>query len=717
MASTKEYVTFCHICPNHCALKAVVKDNKILDVKAAGGSGFPVTMCSVQKGADHLIGTVESKDRLTKPLKRMGERGENKWAEISWDEALDTIAEKLIQVRDQFGPEGLVMILGEPKGMEFAFGQRFATAFGTPNVITPGNYCGVQNTESLRYTFGSRYIMARMENPKVIIVWGANLAHTGGTFSNIGRYEFNRALVSGETKVIVIDPKNIELWPEKGMHAADADYWIRPRPNSDGVLAMGFVKVLVEEGLYDTEYIKEWTIGFDEVKKEVSRFSLDEVADLTWVPKETIIEVARVYGRNKPGIIGSGNALEGSVQAFQTLRAICLMRGITGNVNTPDGGHVDLVPPNYYPPGKFMMGDMKEKLKEFPRSPERTIGGAYFRLSSRFGYVPTQGLIHALLEEDPYLPKIGIAFVTNPLLTYPDSVATEKAFRKFEMLVVSELFHTATTRIADIVLPAAFMHEHDTVAYWPAWFANVRANRKLVDPPGQAKSDMWMINELAKRVGIGEYFWANVEESLDYMVKPLGLTWEKFRDEVTYLHGETKYDPDKVCGYTTSSGKVELVVPSLEKAGVDPLPRFEKLKEPLQGKFDFTDQYPLMMTNYKSEIFMLSGYRNVGRLAKKSLPPTVYMHPLTAANYGLEEGDWIWIETFMGKIKQQLALQPGMSEKVVNVEFGWGDWGYEDANMNILTDYRELWDYATGSAALRGYACKVYKADTNLEAN
>lgn len=711
MGIRHEYVTFCHICPNHCALKAIVEDDKVLEVKAGGGTGFPVHMCSVQKGPDHVIGTINSPDRLTKPLRRKGERGSGQWQEISWDEALDTIAAKLLQVKQDFGPERVVMILGEPKGTEFAFGQRFATAFGTPNVITPGNYCGVQNTESLRYTFGSRYIMARMDAPpRVIIVWGANLAHTGGTFSNIGRYDFNRALVSNDCKVVIIDPKNIELWPEKGMHASDADYWLRPRPNSDGILAMGMVKVIVEEGLYDPEYIKQWTVGFEEVQKEVARFTLEEVEELTWVPKETIQEVARLYATEKPGVIGSGNALEGSTQAFQTLRAICLLRGITGNVNTPDGGHVDMIPPDYYPPGRFMIGDMKEQLWKYPRSPERTIGGDVFQLASRFGYVPTQALVQALLTEKPYLPKVGLAFVTNPLLTYPDSLATEKAFRKFEMLVVSELFPTATTNIADIVLPAAFMHEHDTVAYWPAWFANFRANRKLVDPPGEAWSDMRMINELAKRVGLGEYFWETEEDALNYMVAPLGMTWQKFRDEVTYLHGKSAYDPDKVTGYHTKSGKVELSCAELAKAGVDPVPVFAKLKEPLGGKFDFSDDYPLMMTNYKSEIFMLSGYRNLGQLKDKSLPPTVYMNPDTAQEYGLAEGDWIWVETYKGRIRQQLALQPGMHPKVVNVEFGWGDWGFPDANMNLLTDFDEPWDYPTGSVAIRGYACKVYKA-------
>lgn len=706
----KAYTTFCHICPNHCALKAIVEGGKVVEVKADGGSGFPVHMCSVQKGADHLIGTINSPDRLKKPLKRKGEKGEGRWEEITWDEALDTIAERLLRIKEEEGPERFTMILGEPKGMEFFFGQRFASAFGTPNVITPGNYCGVQSTESLSFTFGSRYIMARMEgDPKVVVIWGANLAHTGGTFSNVGRYDLNRLLVEGNTKFIVIDPKDIEIWPEKGMHASDADYWVKPKPNSDGLLAMGMIKVIIEEGLYDAEYVKNWTLGFDELCEEIKTFTLDDVETLTWVPQQTIREVARVYATHKPGVIGSGNALEGSCQAFQTLRAICILRGITGNVNTPDGGHVDLEVPEYYRPGSFMLGDMKDKLAEYPRSPERTLGEGEYTLATRFGYVPTQALIKALLEEKPYRPKAGLALVTNPLLTYPDSEATEKAFRKFEFLVVSELFHTATTKIADIVLPAAFMHEHDTIAIWPAWFANIRANCKLVDPPGEAWSDIKMINELAKRVGLRQYFWENEEEAFDYMLKPMGLTWKEFRDNVKYIQGKSKHDPNRVIGYGTSSGKVELYCEKLKKSGVDPLPRFEKLKEPLLGRFELSGEYPLMMTNYKSEIFMLSGYRNVDQLSKKSLSPTVFLNSETAKEMGMEDGDWIYIETYKGRTKQRLSTQDNIHPKIVNTEFGWGDHEYADSNMNVLTDYRPPHDLATGSVAIRGYPCKVYK--------
>ncbi len=130
--------TSCHICPNHCFFDVTVEDGKILDVR--GAKGYPVHICSVQKGPDHLIGTIESKDRLTKPLRRVGPKGSGQWKEITWDAALDEIAYKLLDVMGKYGPERLVMILGEPKGMEFAMGQRFGAAFGTPNAVTPGNY-------------------------------------------------------------------------------------------------------------------------------------------------------------------------------------------------------------------------------------------------------------------------------------------------------------------------------------------------------------------------------------------------------------------------------------------------------------------------------------------------------------------------------------------------------------------------------------------------
>jgi len=703
--------TFCPICTNHCAFRVMIRDGKVVKVVGAGETGFPVNICSIQKGAAHVIGILNAPDRLRYPLKRIGERGEGKWGRITWDEALDTIAKRIVDTRDQYGPEQVAVVLNEPKGMEFAFWQRFATALGTPNVVTPGCYCGVQTGAAYGYTFGTRYIRPIMDDPRVIIIWAADVAHTGGSFVGVERNNLNKAIVAG-CKIVVIDPRNVEVWPEKGYFASDADYWIRPRPNSDGLLAMGMIKVIIDEKLYDEDYVRQWTVGFDDLRQEVGTFTLDDVERLTWVSKQQVREIARLYALNKPGIVGWGNALEGNSQAFQACRAIAILRGICGNVNTPDGGEAEVAPAPITPPGRFMfVGPLKERLKQFPRSPERTIGGD-FRLALSSMYVPTESFVKAVLDEEPYLPKAALLCLTDPLLTYPDTKRTYEAFMKIDFIVVAEVFHTPTTAVADIVLPAAYsLCEYDTLGYWPAWYGHARAHPKLVDPPGEAWPDVKITNELAKRVGLREYFWENWEESLDYMMEPSGLTWQKFRDEVKLLEAKSKHDPKRVIGYGTPSGKVEIYSKELDEMGYSPLPRFGQLIEPLRGRFEPSDEYPFIVTNYKSEVFMLSGFRNVKELMEKSAPPTVFMNTEKARELGFKDGDWIWIETRRGKTKQRLITHPGIDPRVVNTEFGWG--GTEEfrySNINELTDCEPPYDRETGSVALRGYPCKVYKA-------
>ena len=135
----EEHLSFCHVCPSHCSRKFTVEDGKIVDVDRDLKSGFPSEWCTFTR-ARTIKEVCDHPDRLRYPLKRVGPRGAGQWERISWDEALDTIAERLKGFKEKYGPESLTMCLGEPKGMEFAFAQRFASRFGTPNVITPGNF-------------------------------------------------------------------------------------------------------------------------------------------------------------------------------------------------------------------------------------------------------------------------------------------------------------------------------------------------------------------------------------------------------------------------------------------------------------------------------------------------------------------------------------------------------------------------------------------------
>jgi anaerobic selenocysteine-containing dehydrogenase len=235
----KEEYTFCPVCGAHCALVVTVKDGKAVDVKGAGEMGFPVSVCSIRKGKGHILGVLNAPDRLKYPMKRKGARGEGKWQRITWDQAIGEISETFMDIREKYGPEYLAILLGEPKGMEFHFGQRFGTAYGTPNVFTPGCYCGWQTGQATQLTYGPLFLWARPESkPKVVILWGSNVCHIGGSMIGLNRNDVAQAVASG-CKMVVVDPRNIEIWPEKGMRASDCDYWLRLRPNSDGVLAMG----------------------------------------------------------------------------------------------------------------------------------------------------------------------------------------------------------------------------------------------------------------------------------------------------------------------------------------------------------------------------------------------------------------------------------------------------------------------------------------------
>ena len=689
---------FCFLCPNHCAMTATMENGKMVKVKADKKSGLHCDICPDAKGPFTLPEVFAHPNRLKYPMKRAGERGENRWTRISWDEALDTIAEKLMFYRDEFGPESIAMVLGEPKGMEFAFGQRFGTYLQTPNVITPGNYCGVQVGTADHFTFGTMMMQADLETEmECIIIWGANPLNTGGSFRGMRQNILDAALRRG-CKLIMMEPG-------KNRYSKKADYWLRVKPGSDGALAMGMAKVVIEEGLYDKDYVEAHTTGFDELRKEVATFSLDDVEAETWIDVETVREVSRVYATSKPAQILWGNALENSVSALQICRAVTILRALTGNVGV-HGGEMIIEPAKFSRPGRFYFD------RQFPRPVEKSIGNE-FPIAMGSGYVPTQSLVRSILTEDPNPVKMALAHVTNPLLTYPDSAKTYEAFMKVPFLVVAEIFPTAFTAIADIVLPAALPHEHDTIGYWPSWFGFVKAYQKVVDPPGEAWPDAKMINELAKRVGLGQYFWADWQDSLDLMLVDSGLTYKELVEK-RILRPSRLFLEDKDPYFQTPSGKVEFYSQQMSQLGLSPLPYFKEVASSRFEKEDF-ENYPLVLTNFKEGAYMLSGYRDIQAMRKRKPEAVVEIHPDTAAKYGLKNGDMIYIESRKGRIQQRLKAASYIHPEVVMAAFGWSDidentnqYNWRKNNLNILTDADPPNDPATGSVQFRGIPCRIY---------
>ena len=688
----QEFFTFCHVCPGHCAVKATVEDGRVVDIVPDRESGLPNELCPVKKGRLSIPEVLSHPDRLKYPLKRVGERGEGKWERISWDEALDTIAEKLIECKEQYGPESVAWGLGEPKGLEFAFAQRFATAFGTPNVITPGWCCGIPSGMASALTYGWNCVPdeEQPEKTRMVVLWAINNNHTSG---GMRRETFEKALDAG-AKLIVVDPRKTDV-------ASIAHLWVRPRPSSDGALAMGLLKVIVEEGLYDKEFVRDWCDGFDKLIAELATFTLKDVEEVTWVPEKVIREFAAMYAASRPATIQWGNALDTTSIAFPGAKAVAILRAICGNLNVP-GGEMFLTPAPFTRPGKFFL------LSKLNRNPKKAIGSE-FKLALRSAFVPPHAFIHSVLTGAPYKIRAALFLLTDPILSYPDSRKTYEALMKIDFLVVSELFMTPTAALADICLPAAWGMEHEELGYWPGWYEEIRCYPKLVDPPGEAWPDTKWINELAKRVGLGEYFWESDEEALDEMVRPSGLTYEDMKEK-RVLHSKRDY---KKNDFRTPTGKVEIYSANAAEFGYSPMPYWREVSTLLSA----TEEYPLVMTNAKEDVYMLTGYKQVASLRAIKPEPIVEMHPDTARRLHLNEGAWVYIETGKGRIKQRLALDPDLDRKIVITSFGWwfpeektGVFGWDRSNINMLTKSEPPYDPGIGTSDLRGIPCKVYAA-------
>ncbi len=680
------FSTFCRFCFARCPIKVIVEKGRVVKVERDAGdsSGF---VCA--KGLS-LPEILNHPDRLRYPLRREGERGEGRWRRISWDEALELVAEKLARIRDNFGPEQVALAVGDPKGLEMAMAQRFASAFGTPNVMTAGHLCHVPTELASIYTFGLPTAADLRNPPKLLIIWGNNFPHT----RNRIRLEEYKKLMD-QTKIAVIDPR-------RTLPASKASLWLKPRPGADGILALGLIKAMVEERLYDEKFVKEYCSGFEKLEEEIGSFDREEIERISWVPWREIQKLAELYAESKPAAVEVGNALDQNPHSFQALRAICIFCALAGNIDIP-GGQRLVYPPPVLRPGRFIL------LREFPRSPEKHV--LSLPLARRTAFIPRQALIKAVLEGKPFPIRALLCFGTNPLITYPDSSKVFEALKKLELLVVADLFMTPTAALADIVLPAAGNCEFDEIAPYPPFQGFVLAYPKLVDPPGECRSDTWIINNLASKLGLGAYFWREEREVCDHILAPAGLSFEEFKER-RILEGERSFGRARAEGFQTPSRKVEIFSKQLEDMGVDPIPSFGKL-----SRLDPADEeFPLLLTSAKEFPFVHSAFRNVGRLRALKAEPTVRLHPSAAARLNLREGEWVWIETREGRIKQKLELDPDLDPRVAVASYGWwfpeeGDlFGWSESNINILTQ-SENFEASLGSVQLRGIPCRIRRIE------
>jgi anaerobic selenocysteine-containing dehydrogenase len=635
--------------------------------------------------------------RLKHPLKRLAERGQDKWQQISWDEALNIVAGELTKATNNYGAESVVMMRGSAKGLQDSYLVRFANSFGTPNLVGETHVCYGPRAYGSVITHGFWPHADEEYPPACSIVWGSNNFET-----HYWQHErLVQALGSG-TKLIVIDPRCIGL-------SQRADLWLQLRPGSDLALTLGMINIIIDESLYDTAFVDKWTVGFDKLKTHVRDYTPARVGDITWVDAEKIKEAARLYATSKPACIEWGNAIEHNINSFQTARAISILRAITGNLGVPGG---DL----QYSPLALLGRDSPElELHDkVPADKWQNRIGADLKLMPITPYVLPQSVVKAIIEEDPYLPHAAYVQGANPLLVYPNAQETYRALKKLDFLAVAEMFMTPTAALADIVLPVASFFEFDSIAASP--IHSIAVAQQKVTEVGECWSDYKILSNLAKKLGLGEYFWDDQEQCLDAILEPTGLTFKEFR-KIGVISGTKQYRRYEVNGFETPSRKVELYSSRLKEWGLDPLPTYYELPETPYSDPRLAKEYPLIFTSWKRSPYRHSGGRQIATLRGTHPEPVINIHPETANRLGINEGDWVYIETKRGRIKQKAALTTSIDPRVVGVDYAWWFpekeaselYGWAESNVNVMTDDKPPYNREIGSANLRGILCKVYR--------
>ena len=689
----------CRSCHGGCGVKLHVQDGRL--VRVEGDRESPLNRGRLCPIGTRTIDLVYHPDRLQYPMRRTGARGEGKWRRISWDEALGEIADRLQAIKAEFGAESIAMGTGTGRH-HIRWVSRFGHALGTPNWCEPGfAQCFHPRINASILTMGDLPVNDFLSGtpPQCIVYWGHNPVNSGPD----GETRFvSRDAHAAAAKTIVVDPRRTEL-------AKEADLWLQLRPGTDDAMALAWLHTIVEEGLHDRAFVSEWTHGFDRLAERVRGYSPEWAEPITWVPAADIRAAARLYAATRPSMMEWGCAIEHTPNCIQTVRAISMLPALTGNIDVPGGWVLGMKGLGRFP-------SLIENLS--PEMNAKRLGADRFKMLGGEGadlpaaHIPT--LLTAMRDGVPYPVKAFLVFGNNTLTTFGNARMAHEALMKLDLLVVADLFMTPTCELADIVLPAASWPELDQLAGLPTIAANVVLAQRKAVRIGECKSDEEIFVELARKMNLPVGTESVDEVLASQLANGCGLTLAEIRDRGFYTV-PFRYRKHEDGGFRTPTGRIELYATRFAAMGYDPLPYYEEPPESPLATPDVAREFPLVLTSgARIPFFFNSEHRQLANLRRAHPDPLVEIHPDTAARLGIVKGDWVWIETRRGRIRQKARITDEIDPRVVHVEHGWWfpeepgpEHGVWKSNANVLTDNGPPYDPAMGTYQLRALLCRI----------
>ena len=636
-----------HDCPDTCALRVTVEHGRA--VRVAGDPDHPSTAGTLCTKVSRYTERTYSPDRLLTPLRRVGAKGEGRFEPIGWEQALDLIASRLkaIAARDpqRILPYSYAGTMGWVQGEGMA--MRLFHKLGAS--LLERTICSAPGMAGLQYTLGGAVAMdvERFVDARLILIWGSNPITSSVHFWRLAQEARRRG-----ARLVAIDPYRSDT-------ALKCDQHIALRPGTDAALALGMIRVLIEEDLLDRDYIEHHTLGFAELADRAALWPPERVAEVCGIEAAVVQALARDYGRIRPAAIRLNYGMQRVRGGGNAVRAIACLPALVGAWRDPAGGLLlsssQMVPTT---PARHTRPDL---LPGWPQRLPRSINMVEIG--------------QALLAADPPIEAL-IVYNANPLAVAPDSEQVVRGFAREDLFtVVIEQFRTDTADYADVVLPATTQLEHfDVHKSYGHWY--VLANHPAIAPVGEARPNADIFRELAARMGFTD---APLQAS-DLEIARDAMDWSHpaaggARLEEVLERGWIRMQhppaPFAAGGFPTPSGRCEFWSERLARQGLDPLPDYLPPYESAQSDPVLAARYPLALISPPARHFLNSSFANIASLVAIEREPRCEIHPRDAAARGIADGDQVAIFNDRGRFLVRARVSDRIREGVV---LAWGLW-------------------------------------------
>lgn len=683
----------CGICPYNCAVIVKLNDDKIVDVFPDKTSSYG-NLCPRGKAAKDII---YNKNRILRPLIRDGQKGEAIFREGSWEEALNIIGNKFNDIISQYGSKSIASYFGGGSLEDSLcdFYEEYFKIIGSPNDMNSGSICFVSSKIIAPVTTSGLYGGAfdpDMENSEVIFIWGKNPKTDSGT----GFYKELLDAKKRGAKIVTIDPR------ETGTTKI-SDLWISINPGTDGALALAMIKKIIDINKYDKEFVLNHTYGYEDFKIYLNSLEIDYLLKCCGITEEQMNEAVDLFCSTEKVSVTFYTGLEYQPSGVQNTRLIYILWAIGGKIDVKGGQYIKNSFVDNIEEYIFDEENMPIGAKEYPLFSALTGRGQFVEYPK------------AVLQNDPYPIKGLLILGGSPILSYPDVEIWKKVYEKQEFMVIIDRFMTEEARWADVILPSTTYYENLSYCYDKN---EIRLRERIINPVGEARNDVFILEQIGEKLGIKNKFPKDDEELLNMSFKHDDEILRALKEKKSYIKKDCvdkKYKKyatghlrkDGNIGFPTPTGKFEIKSTLLEKYGYLAIPKY---KDPMEimnkdGKFSF-----LLTTGGRSPYRYNSFGSNIKELSKKE-EIKVDINKIDAQRLNIKQDEKVIVETSFGMeiFKANICNN---KEGVVHIPNGGGssfqDKIWSEKNINNICGYN-FRDEISGFIVCKSIPCNISK--------